>query len=403
MTVQKQCVLVVLDSVGIGELPDAVTFGDAGSDTLGHIDDVVGLHLPNLAARGLAHIARSRPFASLPRPEAAPTAAYGRLAERSRGKDSATGHWELMGLPTDVPFRTYPSGFPDDFMGEFIARAGIPGILGNEKASGTEIIERLGREHVETGKPIIYTSADPVFQIAAHEGVIPIERLYELCELAYELSLPRGLNRVIARPFVGAWPDYERTYRRKDFTMPPPGETTLDGLAAAGVRVASVGKIEQLFAGRGITDARKSKNNQDGVEATLDLVRARGHELVFTNLVDFDSLYGHRRDPPGYAAALEAFDAALPELVEALGPEDVLFLTADHGNDPTFAGTDHTREYVPVIAIGAGVHPVDLGTRESFADLGATVADFLGYPGASVAGESFLSRILPQASGGPLP
>ena len=393
--VDRQCVIIVLDSVGIGELPDAASFDDAGSDTLGHIDETVGLALPHLCDLGLANIERDTPFRNLSA-RRAPSAAYGRMVEASHGKDSATGHWELMGLITEIPFRTYPNGFPDELMNAFIEATGIPGVLGNKKASGTVIIEELGREHIESGKPIIYTSADPVFQIAAHEDVISIERLYSLCETAYDLSVPNGLNRVIARPFIGEWPNFERTHRRKDFTVPPPSQTTLDTLAAAGVTIASVGKISQLFTGRGIASGVKTAGNADGIEQTLKLVRAREHDVVFTNLVDFDSKYGHRRNPPGYAAALEHFDEALPELLAALGPDDLMLLTADHGNDPTYKGTDHTREYVPVVAAGPWVNPGDLGTRLTFADLGATVADYLGRSDAAVAGTSFLAALRGQ-------
>ncbi|MCA9563485.1 MAG: phosphopentomutase [Myxococcales bacterium] len=388
----RQCVVIVLDSVGIGEAPDAADFTDSGSDTLGHIDSSIGLDLPNLRSLGLANIARDVPFKSLVG-VSSPTGAYGRMIERSRGKDSATGHWELMGLVTEIPFRTYPNGFSKELLDEFVERGNLPGILGNKAASGTVIIGELGREHVETGKPIVYTSADPVFQIAAHEDVIPIEKLYELCEIAYDLCIPHGLNRVIARPFVGQWPDYERTYRRKDFTVPPTGDTALDGFEAAGLTVKTIGKTSQLFADRGVTLGVKTTDNEDGIARTLEAIEDRSHDLIFTNLVDFDSLFGHRRDPSGYARALEAFDVALPKILDALGPNDLLMLSADHGNDPTYSGTDHTREYVPVLAAGQWVTPVDLGTRASFADLGATAADFLGAPKASPSGHSFLPAL----------
>lgn len=393
MSVEKQCVVIVLDSVGIGELPDAEQFGDAGSDTLGHIDEVVGLSLPNLCRLGLANISRTTAFASL-EPVDEPTAAYGKMVEASAGKDSATGHWELMGLLTELPFRTYPDGFPEDLLDAFVRETGVPGTLGGHPASGTVIIEQLGREHVTTGKPIIYGSGDPVFQIAAHEDVIPIERLYELCEVAYHLTVPRGLNRTIARPFIGEWPNYERTHRRKDFTVPPPDETTLDRLAEVGVDILGLGKIAQLYAGRGLAGSIKTRGNADGVSRTLEAMAERSAPFIFTNLVDFDSKYGHRRNPKGYAGALEAFDEALPGILAAMGPDDLLLMTADHGNDPTYRGTDHTREYVPVLAAGRWVQPSDLGIRASFADLGATVADFLGHPEASVHGDSFLGQLV---------
>ena len=390
--VDKQCVVIVLDSVGVGEMPDAGEFGDAGADTLGHIDQEIGLNLPNLAALGLGNIARQAPFKTLI-PNRAPTGAFGKMAMYSAGKDSATGHWELMGLITEEPFKTFPDGFPDEIIDAFITKTGVPGVLANRATSGTVIIKELGREHQETGKPIVYTSADPVFQIAAHEETIPIETLYEYCQIAYDIAVPYGLNRVIARPFVGTWPDYERTYRRRDFTVPPPGQTTLDQLADGGVSIVGVGKISQLYAGRGLSRVVKSKGNADGIEKTLECMKDRTEELVYTNLVDFDSKYGHRRNPEGYAAALQAFDEALPRLLEALGPQDLLILTADHGNDPTYRGTDHTREYVPVLAYGAWIEPGELGIRTSFADLGATVAAFLERPEASVSGTSFLDDL----------
>lgn len=392
MTVQKQCVVIVLDSVGIGEMPDAAQFGDAGSDTLGNIDQKIGLTLPNLEKLGLGNVTRSVAFNTVS-PSDRPSGAFGKMIEASAGKDSCNGHWELMGLVTETPFGTFPDGFPEDMIAEFVEGSGVNGILGNRAASGTVIIKELGQQHVASGDPIVYTSADPVFQIAAHEDVISVERLYEICEIAYEIILPHGLNRVIARPFVGTWPNYERTHNRKDFTMPPPSSTTLDGLAERGISITGVGKIAQLYSGRGLADSVKTKGNQDGVKRTLELMRARTSPFVFTNLVDFDSKYGHRRNPEGYAAALEAFDAALPEILGAMGPEDLLLLTADHGNDPTFSGTDHTREYVPILAAGKWVASVDLGTRSSFCDVGATVADFLGLPDASVGGVSFLGAL----------
>jgi phosphopentomutase len=390
----RQCVLVVLDSVGIGALPDAATFGDGGADTLGNIAATVGLHVPNLARLGLGRIARDvSPLVGVARAEA-PLGAFGRMAEKSPGKDSTTGHWEMMGLVLEEAFATYPDGLPERLLADFVAESGAPGYLGGLPASGTAILEELGPEHERTLKPIIYTSGDPVFQIAAHEEVVPIERLYELCEVAYRLMRPYGLSRAIARPFVGRWPDYQRTPRRKDFTYPPTSPTLLDGLAARGVRVACVGKVDQLFSGRGVTTATKTQDNADGVEKTVAAMRAREAPFVFVNLVDFDTQYGHRRDPAGYAAALEAFDRALPELLAAQGPDDLLLLTADHGNDPTHRGSDHTREYVPILAVGPSLQAVELGTRASFADAGATVAEALGHPEACPAGTSFWGQLM---------
>ena len=390
--VDKQCVVIVLDSVGVGEMPDAAVFDDVGADTLGHIDGTVGLDVPNLGALGLGNISREAPFKTL-LPSDSPKGAFGKMAMYSAGKDSATGHWELMGLITEEPFKTFPDGFPPELIDAFVEKTGVPGILANRAASGTEIIKELGREHEATRKPIVYTSADPVFQIAAHEDVVPIEELYEYCQIAYDLAVPYGLNRVIARPFIGTWPSYERTYRRRDFTVPPPTETTLDRLAARGVSIVGVGKISQLYAGRGLSRVVKSKGNADGIAQTLECMEQRAEKLVYTNLVDFDSKYGHRRNPEGYAAALKAFDDALPDLLATLGPRDLLLLTADHGNDPTYRGTDHTREYVPVLAYGEWIKPAELGVRTSFCDLGATVAEFLGCPEASVSGTSFLDDL----------
>ena len=390
----KRAFLVILDSVGIGEMPDAADFGDVGADTLGSIAQTAGLKIPNLCALGLANIQRgsSPPLMGLS-PAPAPGAAFGRLAEKSQGKDTATGHWELCGVVTAEGFKTFPDGFPDGLLDKFIAQAGVDGVLGNKAVSGTVILEELGGEHVRTGWPIIYTSADPVFQIAAHEDVVPLETLYRWCKIAYDIMIPAGQNRVIARPFVGTAPNFTRTYNRKDFACPPPAPTLLERLTKAGVEVTGVGKIPNIFADRGITHAVPTKGNDHGVEATLELLRSDRSGLIFTNLVDFDARYGHRRNPEGYAACLERFDTQLPDLLEALRPDDLLFISADHGNDPTFRGTDHTREYVPLLVTGAQVKAgVDLGTRASFADVGQTIADFFGIS-PLVSGESFLDSI----------
>ncbi|HEX2049995.1 MAG TPA: phosphopentomutase [Actinomycetota bacterium] len=383
--------LVVLDSVGVGDAPDAAQFGDEGSATLPHVAEAVGgLELPNLAALGLGNVAAVE---GVP-PAASPAGAFGRMTERSPGKDTTTGHWEIAGVILDRPFPTYPDGFPPDVLGEFERRAGV-GTLGNVAASGTEIIERLGAEHVATGKPIVYTSADSVFQIAAHVDVVPLERLYELCRIARAvLRGPHEVGRVIARPFRGPPGAFERTADRHDFSVVPPCDTVLDEVAAAGLEVRGIGKISDIFGGRGVTSSRPTRSNEDGVDALAAELRAMERGLAFVNLVDFDQSFGHRNDPRGYAGALEAFDRRVPEIVDALGPDDALIVTADHGNDPTTPSTDHSREQVPVLCAGPLVRAgADLGVRESYADCGATVAELLGVetttPGKSFAGEAF--------------
>lgn len=379
-------VLLVLDSVGIGELPDADEYGDTGADTLGHIAEVVdGFELPNLRRMGLGNIEGVDRI----EPVDAPMASFGRMIEQSEGKDTATGHWEFAGIIMEEPFRTFPDGFGDDIIDRFCDAIGVDGVLGNRPESGTVIIEQLGREHEETGKPIVYTSADPVFQIAAHEDVVDVDTLYEWCEAAYDIVIPEGISRVIARPFVGEWPDYERTARRKDFTYPPPEPTVLNALQDAGVRTTGVGKIGNIYTGQGLDDEIKTRDNDHGVEVTLNCLGDRSG-LIFTNLVDFDSKYGHRRNPEGYGAALMRFDAQLPTLLQALDDGDLLIITADHGNDPTYEGTDHTREYVPVLVYekGGENNGQNLGTRETFADVGASVAEFFGVEWE--VGESFV-------------
>ncbi|MCU0722170.1 MAG: phosphopentomutase, partial [Planctomycetes bacterium] len=335
---------IVLDGVGIGALPDAAAYGDAGADTLGHVIAARGLEAPALAGLGLARLAR------LPEPAGGVRGAWGRLVERSPGKDTTTGHWELAGLVLDRPFPVYPRGFPPEVLRPFEEAIGRP-VLGNVAASGTEIIRLLGDEHAATGRPIVYTSADSVFQIACHESVVPPERLYDWCRIARGiLAGPHAVSRVIARPFEGPSGAYVRTERRRDFSVPPPGDTLLDLLAARGLDVVGVGKIEDIFAGRGLTSARHTGNNAEG---TAELLRLAGEDfrgLCFANLVDFDMLYGHRRDAEGFGRALEAFDRALPALLARLRPGDLLVLTSDHGNDPLHAGSDHTRESVPLLA-----------------------------------------------------
>ena len=385
----KRVFLIVLDSLGVGALPDATRFGDAGAHTLDHLVGAAeGIEVPRLAALGLGAIEGVR---SVARPDS-PEGAFGRAAERSPGKDTQTGHWEMMGCPLDRSFPVFPDGFPAEIVEPFVRRAKLPGILWNRPASGTEIVERLGAEHLATGKPIVYTSADSVFQIAAHEERFGLERLYEISEIARSILDPIGVGRVIARPFVGEVGSFRRTYNRRDYAMPPPRETVLDRLRRAGQPVVGVGKIGDIFAGRGIGESIHTEGNRDGMRATTELAGRLDRGLVFVNLVDFDMLFGHRRDPRGYRRALEEFDADFVRFERALRPGDLALLSADHGNDPTKTDTtDHTREYVPVLAAGPGLRRnVDLGTRDSFADVGATVEEALGLaprgPGRSFAG-----------------
>lgn len=369
-------IIIVLDSCGVGELPDAARYGDEGSSTLPHTAEAVGgLRLPVLEQLGLGRIVPVRGVGAVSRPDAA----FGKLTERSPGKDSTTGHWELMGIILDRPFPTYPNGFPADVIDAFERRAGTK-TLGNVVASGTQIIDELGPEHARTGLPIVYTSADSVFQIAAHEEVIPVERLYELCAAAREiLTGEHAVSRVIARPFRGAPGQYARTERRRDFSLPPPRPTVLDRATAAGYHVTGVGKVPDIFAGSGITEAVHTSDDLDGVARTAAAMDRLVSGIVFANLVDLDSKYGHRNDPAGYARDLEAIDGALPEVCRRLGERDLLVITADHGNDPTTPSTDHSREYTPLLLTGPRLIPgVDLGVRETFADVGATVADALG-------------------------
>lgn len=387
---QKRAILIVLDSAGIGALPDAAAFGDEGANTLGNIRRARGrLALPNLYRLGLANIEGS----TLPDVAAAPAGAFGRCAERTLAKDTTCGHWEMAGLPLDKPFRTYPNGFPADLMRRFEQAIGR-GTLGNCVASGTEIIQRLGDEHVRTGFPIVYTSADSVFQIAAHEQVIPVEQLYQICETARRLLTGDNLvGRVIARPFIGGSGAYQRTERRRDYALPPFSDTILDALDGAGLPVVGIGKIEDIFCHRGVTIVDHTRNNPDGIAATQRFIESGEGAFLFVNLVDFDMLYGHRNDVEGYAAALEAFDRALPAMLGALRENDILMVTADHGCDPTTPGTDHTREYIPLVVAGQHVRAgVNLGTRDTFADIGATVYEYLTGDRWRV-GNSFLNDI----------
>jgi phosphopentomutase len=380
--------IVVLDSVGVGALPDAAEFGDAGTHTLDHTLAAAPVPLPNLQRLGLGNIAGVASVTASSRP----AGAQGRMRERSRGKDTTTGHWEFVGVVLEHPFRTYQR-FPDEVMAAFDALTGRS-YLGNRPASGTEIIAELGEEHLRTGDPIVYTSADSVFQVAAHVDAVPLETLYRWCRGARELLQgEHSVARVIARPFSGSPGGFTRLGAdRRDFSLSPPQPTVLDALVAAGREVVSVGKISDIYDGAGITRQVKSKDNLDGIERTIEAMRGHPHGLIFCNLVEFDSLYGHRRDPVGYSRALAEFDERLPRLVALLRDKDVLLLVSDHGNDPTWRGTDHTREHGLLLACGPEVRPADLGTRDSFADLGATVAELLSVPWDG-AGASFASLL----------
>lgn len=386
----RRAIVIVLDSVGAGELPDAALYGDAGSHTLGHVAEHVALDVPTLAALGLGCAV---PLTGVACP-ASPQASYGLMMERSAGKDSVTGHWELMGLVLDRAFPTFPRGFPAELIQAFERRIGRA-VLGNVVASGTAIIERLGPAHLDSGEPIVYTSADSVFQIAAHEEVVPVPLLYEWCHAAYEIAVEgAGMGRVIARPFVGSPGRFIRTANRHDYAMPPRGETLLDMLAARGHHVTAIGKISDLFAGRGITESHPTTSDAHGMEVLEACMVAQEAGLLFVNLVDFDTLYGHRNDVPGYARNLERFDARLADLLPRLRDDDLLVITADHGNDPATPSTDHSRELVPVLACGPRVKAGhSLGTRATFADLGQTLAELFGVPRLAH-GESFLKEIV---------
>ena len=385
----KRAIVLVCDSLGVGALPDAADFGDEGSNTLGHVLRDQHPRLPNLTRLGLLH--------TLPQPATneSPQSAFGRMAELSAGKDTTTGHWEMMGLIVKDPFRTYPDGFPPDVIAEYERRIGRK-TLGNKAASGTVILDELGEEHVRTGFPIVYTSADSVFQVAAHEEVIPVEELWRICAIARELM--RGQNnvgRIIARPFVGTGKGhFKRTPNRKDFSVRPTGETVVERAHKRGKRVVGLGKIADIFDRVGIDTEIRTESNSDGMRKTIDLARGSDADFIFTNLVDFDSKYGHRNDAPGYARALETFDGELAGLLDALRPDDLLFITADHGCDPTDISTDHTREYVPLLIAGPRIARLrSLGTRSTFADLGATICDHLGIPQDDLPGKSALPEL----------
>lgn len=392
----KCVILLILDSVGIGQMPDAHLYGDVGSDTLRNTAKAVGgLNLPYLASLGLGNLAEAfgEPILGVPA-VSVPPAAYGRMAEKSPGKDTTTGHWEIAGIVLDKPFPTYPHGFPPEVIRPFERAIGTK-ILGNKPASGTEIINELGEEHLRTGYPIVYTSADSVFQIAAHEDIIPVSRLYEICGIARSiLTGEHGVGRVIARPFIGAKGNFTRTERRKDFSMEPPSKTLLDYVKDRGMDVIGVGKIEDIFAFRGLTRSDHTGNNEDTMKSVIKFVKEDTQGLIIANLIDFDMLYGHRNDPKGYAHALEKVDGMIRELEGSLKEGDVIAVTADHGCDPTTPSTDHSREYVPLLVYGRPIEQgVFLGTRSSFADLGSTIAELLGIK-TDLAGKSFKKRIM---------
>lgn len=389
MTIER-ILVIVLDGVGVGELPDADEYGDVGSNSIANTARAIGgLDLPNLQALGLGNLSD---IVGVP-PRADTTGAYGKLAEASKGKDSVTGHWELMGIHSPVAMPTYPDGFPPDVLAEFTACTGYE-VIGNKAASGTEIMVELGEEHLKTGKLIVYTSADSVFQIAAHEGIVPIEELYRVCEIARDmLSGPHAVGRVIARPFEGEPGAFKRTPRRHDLPLLPPRPTVMMRLVEAGFDVAAVGKIDDLFGNTGISLNKHRTNNKDSIAATLEFLQEQFKGLLLVNLIEYDMIYGHRNDAAGYAGALRDFDAALPTIQAAMRPTDIAMIVADHGVDPTMPSTDHSREYIPLLVFGAPVKPgVNLGVRATFADVGATIADAFGLGGTEI-GVSFLREI----------
>ncbi|NQD66671.1 phosphopentomutase [Bacillus haikouensis] len=387
----KRVHLIVMDSVGIGEAPDAEQFNDKGTDTLGHIAERMnGLNMPNMAKLGLSNIKQVKGVEKAD----SPLAFYTKMQEASVGKDTMTGHWEIMGLNIDTPFKTYPDGFPEKLIQKLEAETGRT-IIGNKPASGTAIIEELGKEHMETGALIVYTSADPVLQIAAHEDVIPIEEQYKICEIAREITMHEEflVGRVIARPFVGRPGSFKRTANRHDYALKPFDRTVMNEMKDSGFDVIAIGKISDIYNGEGVTQSIRTKHNMDGMDGLIKAFDESFTGLSFLNLVDFDALYGHRRDPEGYGKALEEFDARLPEVLEKMTEDDLLLITADHGNDPTAPGTDHTREYVPLLAYSKRfTEGKELPVRETFADIGATVADNFNVTMPKF-GKSFLSEM----------
>ena len=386
----KRVFLIVLDSVGIGEMPDAAEYGDAGSNTLKACFGNDKFHMPNMKKLGLFNIDGIDYGVK----ETAPTASFARMSEQSKGKDTIIGHWEIAGIISEKPHPTYPNGFPPEIIEKFKAATG-KGILCNKPYSGTKLLEDYGQKSIETGKLIVYTSADSVFQIAAHEDVVPIEKLYEYCEIAREILVgEHAVGRVIARPFAGEYPNFKRTANRRDFSLVPPKSTMLDQLQKKGFDVISIGKISDIFAGRGITHKIKTEDNEEGLLKTLEVMKQDFEGLCFVNLVDFDMLYGHRNNIDGYAKALAFFDKILYDIITELKTEDVLIITADHGCDPSTASTDHSREYTPMIIFGSKIKPgVDLGTRNSFADIGATILEYFKIIPA-IKGESFLKEVI---------
>ncbi|MDQ1354896.1 MAG: phosphopentomutase [Acidobacteriota bacterium] len=371
----NRAIVIVLDSVGAGALPDANDFGDVGANTLGHIaEHLNGLHLPYMQQMGLGNIL---PIKGVP-PTDTPTASFGIMMEASRSKDTMAGHWEMMGLIVEKPFPTYPQGFPPEILDKFYKTAGVSHALGNKAASGTEIIAELGEEHIKTGFPIVYTSADSVFQIAAHEEIIPVPQLYKMCAQARRVCDEYQIGRVIARPFIGEKGQFARTANRKDYPMDPPGKTALDVLKENGFPVVGIGKIEDIFAGKGITRAIHTKSNDHGMQCLMEELDITSRGFIFVNLVDFDMVYGHRNNIEGYGRALETFDRQLGELLPQLREDDLLIITADHGCDPTFPGTDHTREYVPLLVYSRELKPRPLGTRKMFSDIGVSLLGWFG-------------------------
>ncbi len=388
----KRVIWMILDSVGIGALEDAKDYGDEGAFTLKHVlEQNPGVNLPNLRRLGLGNIDSSLPL----KENSECIGCYGKAKEISKGKDTTIGHWEMVGIHTKIPFRTYPDGFSDEIMNEFMKQCKIGGYLGNCVASGTKIIEELGDEHVKTGYPIIYTSADSVFQIAAHEEVIPLEKLYEMCRIARKILVgDNSVSRVIARPFIGTSGNYVRTSNRHDYSVKPEKENLLNYLTESGIPVIGIGKIHDIFAGEGISETIYTKDNMDGVDKTLDIMHSLKKGLIFTNLVEFDSKWGHRRDAKGYLQGILDFDARLKEIMEQMREEDLLIINADHGCDPTFKGTDHTREYIPILLYGKSIKKgINIGIRNSFADIGQSIAEIFGTKTLKI-GQSFLDEII---------
>lgn len=386
----NRVILIVMDSIGIGELPDSEKFGDKGVNTLGNIAKNTNINIPNLINLGIGNIDGLEDI----KETECPMGAFGKSGELSQGKDTTTGHWEMVGLLVDKPFKTFPDGFPREIIEEFERKTGRK-VIGNKPASGTAILDELAQEHIETGNIIVYTSADSVFQIAAHEEIVSLEELYNMCKIARELLMgDNAVARVIARPFIGTIGNFTRTSNRRDFSLNPFEDTILDNIKGAGLDMIAVGKIEDIFNGKGITEAIHTKDNMDGVDETIKYIKKDNNGLIFTNLVDFDSKYGHRRDVEGYKKAIEEFDSRIPEIIESMKENDILILTADHGNDPTYIGTDHTREYVPILVYGKNVkNGINIGVRKTFSDIGATVADLLNVK-MPKHGESFKNSIL---------